>query len=652
MLGWFAETTLVALVVAGVAALAGRFRPIGPTARHVLWLAVLVKLLTPSLICWPWAVPWRDLAWPMHSPRVELVCDSCVAEPVEDDPAPPSPLLRAAAIKVAMADLLEAPASPDCLPSPDRPATAGVSAAELERGLIIAWLVLTGLLAGVQAWRILRFRRRLGAAVPAPDDLVAEAGRIAGQLGGRAPELLVVPGLGTPMLWCLGRPKILLPAPLVKALDNDRWRGILAHELAHLRRGDHWVSRLELVAGLFWWWNPLYWLTRARLDAEAELACDAWVVGALPEDRLAYAETLFHIGSALSRTVSPAPALGAAGSGRFLERRLTMILHERVPFRLSPLALLAAGLLVLFALPSWSATVVPTIDPAERPAPATLDPPAVSASIAAPALDDDDDDDPEVARAKEALAKAEAKAKAKAEAKAKAKAKVEAQAKAKKSDSDVAARIEKEVEAKFGPGSEFEKKMEALGKEMEAKFGSGSEFEKKMEAFGEALGKEMETKFGPEFEKKMEALGKEMEAKFGSGSEFEKQMKELGKELGAKLGPGSEFEKQMKELGKELGTKLGPGSEFEKQMKELGKDLGAKLGPGSEFEKQMKELGEKIKQKAEAGSAKKASADEKEKPKVATTKARREARIAALEATIRKLAEELKALEDEKDEDR
>ena len=232
--------------------------------------------------------------------------------------------------------------------------------------MIVGWLFVTGLLAAGQAWRILRFRRRLRLAVPAPDDLVEEAERIAGQLGGRVPELLVVPELGTPMLWCLGRPKLLLPAPLVKSLDLDRWRGILAHELAHLRRGDHWVSRLELLAGLLWWWNPLYWLTRARLDAEAELACDAWVVWALPKDRLAYAETLFDIGSALSRAVSPAPALGAAGSGRFLERRLTMILHERVPCRLSPLALLAAVLLVLLALPSWSAAISPRLDPPRR----------------------------------------------------------------------------------------------------------------------------------------------------------------------------------------------------------------------------------------------------------------------------------------------
>src|SRR5262249_3140311 len=61
--------------------------------------------------------------------------------------------------------------------------------------------------------------------------------------------------------------------------------------------------------------------------------------------------------------------------------------------------------------------------------------------------------------------------------------------------------------------------------------------------------KELEAKFGSgsEFEKRMKELGKEMEAKFGPGSEFEKRMKELGKEMDAKFGPGSEFERKIKE---------------------------------------------------------------------------------------------------------
>src|SRR3954467_7272950 len=29
---------------------------VGPVGRHALWLIVLVKLLTPPLVVWPWAV--------------------------------------------------------------------------------------------------------------------------------------------------------------------------------------------------------------------------------------------------------------------------------------------------------------------------------------------------------------------------------------------------------------------------------------------------------------------------------------------------------------------------------------------------------------------------------------------------------------------
>ena len=152
--------------------------------------------------------------------------------------------------------------------------------------LPIGWLTISVGIAIGQSIRIIRFRRRLRGAVPAPDFLIDEADRIGRWLGVTVPDLLVVDDLGTPLLWCLSRPQLVLPTRLVKTLPLDRWRGILTHELAHLRRRDQWVSRLELAAGLIWWWNPLYWLTRARLDAEAELACDAWVVWALPKDRL------------------------------------------------------------------------------------------------------------------------------------------------------------------------------------------------------------------------------------------------------------------------------------------------------------------------------------------------------------------------------
>src|SRR5436305_14411020 len=52
---------------------------------------------------------------------------------------------------------------------------------------------------------------------------------------------------------------------------------------------------------------------------------------------------------------APMPTMGVSTGGRrFLERRLAMILRERVPLRLPRAGLLAVALLALTALPAWS----------------------------------------------------------------------------------------------------------------------------------------------------------------------------------------------------------------------------------------------------------------------------------------------------------
>jgi beta-lactamase regulating signal transducer with metallopeptidase domain len=687
MLGWFVETTLVATCLAAVAAVAGRLWSLRPTIRHALWLVVLIKLATPPVVHWPWPAPWGDLSrLVVSTPAAGTSAPAVKSVIARTCPTPCAPVIQPATL-VAIAGQSGADPSEtemETEPGACRMVTVSnhphVAAGTppglrvqlppwLPQALIFSWLVVTALLGAGQAHRIVRFRRRLRSALPAPDELVDEAERIGIWLGVRVPELLVVPDFGTPLLWCLGQPKLILPTHLVKTLDRDGWRGILIHELAHLRRGDHWVSRLELVAGLVWWWNPLYWWTRARLDAEAELACDAWVVWALPKQRITYAEALFNICSTLSLAGPPAPALGAAGSGRFFERRLTMILHEHVPCRLSPVGVLIACFLALFALPSWSPAKPASPHPDREPAHAALAS-ADGSGFAVAIVDDDDDDDDDDdaddddddaddddddddraaarAKAREARAKAQAdREKARAE---------RGRARSDREKARAAAGSDKK------PGRNFEKEMdeigEKIGKEIESKF--GPDFEKKMEELGERIGKEIESKFGPDFEKKMEALGKEMEGKFGPGSEFEKKMKAFGKEMEAKFGPGSEFEQKMKTLGKEMEGKFGPGSDFEKRMKALGNEMESKFGPDSEFTKKLKEQhgagapAEKVTSRPRASTSA-SPRSEATRPRSAASAApaarnrARERRIAALEEQIRKLAEELKALRDDDD---
>ena len=182
------------------------------------------------------------------------------------------------------------------------------------RGSPSAWLVGSVVLAVGQARRVLRFRRLLRDAAPAPAWLIEEAEAVRpppGRPRARGPRR---PPAGHALALVPGPPRAARPRRAARRPSSaDRWRAIVAHELAHLRRGDHWVRRLELVAGLVWWWNPLYWLARRRLDFEAELACDAWAVWAPPEDRLSYAESLIRICSALSPAGSPRPRWASPG---------------------------------------------------------------------------------------------------------------------------------------------------------------------------------------------------------------------------------------------------------------------------------------------------------------------------------------------------
>ncbi len=373
MLVWFAETTLVATVLAALALLASRWLGLRPVARHALWLAVLVKLVAPPIVSWPSDSP---LAWASHALAPEMTGPGPSSVDVH---APSPPVFGADA--PAWPAVGHAPSSRLRLPDP----------ALVGRCLLGVWAVATAALALWQLGRVARFRRRFRWAVPAPGWLADEAREIGRRMGVHAPEILVLPGPMTPTLWFLGRPKLLVPGRLVETLAVVAWRGILAHELAHLLRRDHWVRRLEVAAGLLWWWSPLYWLTRRRIDAEAELACDEWAVRAFPGGRLAYAEALLEICGSLSTAEPRGPALGVAGAGRFLERRVTMILREQSPSRGSTAALLGAGLLALLALPGWAAPA----SSAEKTGDAAASAPSPSSTAAGLVADDD----PEEAKA-------------------------------------------------------------------------------------------------------------------------------------------------------------------------------------------------------------------------------------------------------------
>ena len=120
---------------------------------------------------------------------------------------------------------------------------------------------------------LIGLRRLTAAAAPVDDERwLSLRDEIAARLGvrRRVPLLLANMAVGT---WGLLRPRIVLPA---EALDWDdaRARAVLAHELAHVRRGD-WAVQLaaDALCAVFWF-NPLSSIVARRLRDESERACD------------------------------------------------------------------------------------------------------------------------------------------------------------------------------------------------------------------------------------------------------------------------------------------------------------------------------------------------------------------------------------------
>jgi RND family efflux transporter MFP subunit len=306
-----------ASVLAVVALVASRLWRHRPALAHGLWLLVLLKLVTPSLLhvsqsqsAAPIAMEPTVAERPIAAPRAaEAVVSLAAPETINPSPDVTSPPIAT--------DLLKQDTSPVKPPWP------------WQSVLIAVWLV------GAVMWWLAvavgaaRFRKLIRAGCPATGSTRERAGRMAELLGlRRCPAVELIPARIPPMLWALaGRPRLLLPDELWRRLSDMQKDAVLAHELAHLKRRDHWVRRLEAAVLGLYWWDPIAWWARREVESAEEECCDALVVASLPESAGAYAEALVATAAFLSGPRLAWPA-GASGAGRtpLLKRRLSMIL--------------------------------------------------------------------------------------------------------------------------------------------------------------------------------------------------------------------------------------------------------------------------------------------------------------------------------------
>ncbi len=156
------------------------------------------------------------------------------------------------------------------------------------------------------AWSYLRLRRQ-----------VAEAAILEGRVW-------ECDGISSPFLLGALRPRIYLPS----GMDPGERQLVLAHERAHLARGDHWWKLLGWLLLSVTWFNPVMWLAYWLFCRDIELACDEKVAAGLDAaGRRAYSRALVSCGGCRRLTYVCPLAFGEVA----VKERVRRVLGYRRP---------------------------------------------------------------------------------------------------------------------------------------------------------------------------------------------------------------------------------------------------------------------------------------------------------------------------------
>ena len=187
------------------------------------------------------------------------------------------------------------------------------------------WLAGTAAMLLYALVSLLRLRRR-----------IATATRLAGNL--KQSEQV-----GSPFVLGLFRPTIYLPY----RIEPGDLAQVVAHERAHLARGDHWWKVLGFALLSVYWFHPLLWVAYHLFCRDMEAACDQRVIRGMDrEGRRAYASALLRCSTKPSCS-SPCPL--AFGELRVRDRVKGVMEHRPAALWVTVLAG-AAGLIAAVCL--------------------------------------------------------------------------------------------------------------------------------------------------------------------------------------------------------------------------------------------------------------------------------------------------------------
>lgn len=255
----------------------------------LLLLRPLLKKAPRAVSCLLWGLAAVRLVFPFSlESRVSLVPQQ-IAAPVRVTPIDPT--------------YFAGPTIQTGAPAAAQVVSRGISWRE-----VVPWVWLIGVaVMGIYALvSYLRLARRVRASVRIKD------------------RLYICDNVSSPFILGLFRPKIYLPSDLVQPATDY----VLAHERAHLRRGDHLWKPLGYALLTVYWFNPLCWLAYILFCRDMEQACDEAVIKNMTQkDKKAYSAALLQCSMPRSAIAACPVAFGEVS----VKQRIRGVLNYRRP---------------------------------------------------------------------------------------------------------------------------------------------------------------------------------------------------------------------------------------------------------------------------------------------------------------------------------
>ena len=170
----------------------------------------------------------------------------------------------------------------------------------------ILWMIGLGCLLGYALVGYLRLRGSVSEAILLRDNI---------WIGDR---------VASPFILGMFRPRIYLSS----SAEESQMGYMLAHEQAHIRRGDHWWKLLGYLLLAVYWFNPLSWVAYILLSRDMELACDEKVIRGLDEaEKKSYLFALLDCSTQRRMVLACPPAFGEVG----VKQRVNAVLDYKKP---------------------------------------------------------------------------------------------------------------------------------------------------------------------------------------------------------------------------------------------------------------------------------------------------------------------------------